>query len=297
MGADDVELWVRVHNEVDRQLPVTAEGVRHGRRHASTLTHFLCRLGGEPVGAASCLEQGDLRSTDVAVAFFGVLRKSRRNGGGQALYKAVSNHARSIGKARLQCDLWEDEADGMAFLERRGFVESERFARVRLDLTRVRLPESAPPQGVEVVPFEQCLHLALGLFKVGREGADDMPSADPIEFGYEEWKMWEIERESLRHDIGQVALVDGEPVGFGTIAVSGDSDEGWNEHTAVLRAWRRRGIAMAIKLAQIRAAQAAGLRGLTTFSEVRNVPMRALNEQLGYRPLPDQVRLRGPLAS
>jgi RimJ/RimL family protein N-acetyltransferase len=56
-------------------------------------------------------------------------------------------------------------------------------------------------------------------------------------------------------------------------------------------------VATAIKRAQIEAAKSAGLTSLTTFSEKRNIPMRTLNEKLGYRPLPDQVRLRGPLAS
>jgi GNAT superfamily N-acetyltransferase len=85
-------------------------------------------------------------------------------------------------------------------------------------------------------------------------------------------------------------------IGFGTVSVIGDGREGWNSLTAVRRAWRRRGVATAIKRAQIEAARRAGLEGLTTFSEMRNEPMRTLNERLGYRPLPSQLRLRGPLA-
>jgi mycothiol synthase len=296
IGDEDVETWVELSNAADPQLPSTAAGVRHGVRHESTLAHFLGYLDGRPVGAARCLEQGDLRHTDVAVAFFGVRPGERGQGVGSALYGAVSEHARGLGKAELQVDLWEDELDGRRFLEPRGFVEVERFARVRLELGEARLPDSAPPPGVEVVPFERCLELVPQLYEVAREAAADMPSTDPVEFSFDDWYGWEVRRETLRHDLGQVALAEGEPIGFGTVAVVGESREGWNSITAVARAWRRRGVATAIKRAQIEAARRAGLEALTTFSEMRNVPMRTLNERLGYRPLPSQLRLRGPLA-
>ena len=296
LSNQEIELWVELRNAVDPQLPVTAEGVRNGIEHEATLAHFLGYLGRRAVGAALCLEPGDLRHTNVAVAFFGVVAEERRRGVGTALRRACSEHARALGKATLQVDLWEDELDGLRFLERRGFVEVERFARVRLDLAAARLPDTPVPVGIEIVPLDRCLDLAPQLFEVAREAATDMPSADPIEFTYEDWYGWEIRRETLRHDLGRVALADGEPVGFGSISVVGDSCEGWNSITAVRRSWRRRGVATAIKRAQIEAAKAAGLTSLTTFSEKRNIPMRTLNERLGYQPLPDQLRLRGPLA-
>jgi mycothiol synthase len=292
----DVDRWVALRNAADPQLPITADGLRLWLEHERTAEHVLGYLDNEAVGAAFCQEQGDLRHTDVATAFLGVLAERRRQGVGSALYRAVSEHARRLGKNRLQMDLWEDEHDGLGFLEHRGFAEVERFARVRLDLDQAQLPAMAVPPGIEIVPMERCLDLAPKLFEVQKEAAADMPSADPIEFSYEDWFGWEIRRESLRHDLGQVALADGEPVGFGSISVVGDSREGWNSITVVRRSWRRRGVASAIKLAQIEAAKAAGLTSLTTFSEKRNIPMRTLNERLGYRPLPDQLRLRGPLA-
>jgi GNAT superfamily N-acetyltransferase len=235
-----------------------------------------------------------MRHTDVSVAFFGVVAERRRRGVGTALYRAVSEHARAIGKARLQVDLWEDEHDGLRFLERRGFAEVERFARVRLDLERAAVPDAAPPPGVELVTLAGHADLAQSMYATAREAYADMPSADPIEVSFEDFHGWEVERPSLRGDLSFLALADGEVVGFGTIDMHGDA--AFNSLTAVRRSWRHRGVASAIKAAQIRAAKGAGLAGLTTFSERRNVPMRALNEKLGYEALPDQLRLRGPLA-
>jgi mycothiol synthase len=294
VGEEDVDLWVDVRNVVDPQFPATAEGVRRHRRREPTAGYFLARLDGEAAGVGVAAEQGDLRSTDVAVAFIGVVPERRRKGIGSALYRTLSEHARTIGKARLQIDLWEDDHDGRAFLDRRGFTEVERFARVRLDLADAVIPAGGPPAGIVLVPLEGHVHLAGSMYETAVEAYADMPSTDPIETSFDDFHDREVKRSELRSDLSILGLADDEVVGFGTIDVHGD--EAFNSLTAVRRAWRRRGVATAIKRAQIEAAKAAGLTSLTTFSEKRNIPMRTLNEQLGYQPLPDQLRLRGPLA-
>lgn len=293
LGDDELELWVSLRNAVDPQLPVEVEGVSR-RVQDPTARHVLARVDGEPAGVGFAFEQGDLRGTDVAVAFFGVLAGQRGRGAGTALYRVVSDHARAIGKAQLQVDLWEDEHDGLRFLERRGFAEVERFARVRLDLAEAATPDADPPAGVELVTLAGHTELAPSMYATAREAYADMPSTDPIEVSFEDFHGWEVERPSLRGDLSFLALADGEVIGFGTIDMHGDA--AFNSLTAVRRAWRHRGVASAIKAAQIQAAKEAGVAGLTTFSERRNVAMRTLNAKLGYEPLPDQLRLRGPLA-
>jgi GNAT superfamily N-acetyltransferase len=290
----DIELWVELHNAIDPQLQTTAEGVRRHRRNEETARHVVARADGEPVGVGVAAEQGDLRSTDVAVGFFGVLAEHRRRGVGAELYRALSEHAREIGKGRLQVDLWEDEHDAVTFLARRGFEEVERFARVRLDLADAVVPAGDVPAGIALVPLEGHKHYAGSMYETAVEAYADMPSTDPIEVSFEDFHDWEVERPNLRPDLSILAVADGEVIGFGTIDMHGT--EGFNSLTAVRRAWRRRGVASAIKRAQIEAAKAAGIEALTTFSERRNVLMRTLNERLGYRPLPDQLRFRGPLA-
>jgi GNAT superfamily N-acetyltransferase len=289
-----VDRWVELRNRIDPQLPVTADDVHRHRRNEPTAGHVLATLAAEPVGVGVAAEQGDLRSTNVAVAFFGVVSDYRRRGVGTALYRALSDHARAIGKRRLQVDLWEDEHDAVGFLRRRGFEEVERFARVRLELAGVALAPAAPPPGVALVPLAGREHLAGSMYETAVEAYADMPSTDPIEVSFDDFHDWQVDRPNLRGDLSILALADDEVVGFGTIDTHGG--EAFNSLTAVRRAWRRRGVASAIKHAQIEAAKAAGIDSLTTFSERRNVPMRTLNERLGYRPLPDQLRLRGPLA-
>jgi mycothiol synthase len=65
--------------------------------------------------------------------------------------------------------------------------------------------------------------------------------------------------------------------------------------TAVLRAWRGRGLATALKHATIGWAINRKLEILQTGNDVDNAPMRAVNARLGYAPMPDIVFMRGAL--
>ena len=65
--------------------------------------------------------------------------------------------------------------------------------------------------------------------------------------------------------------------------------------TGVLRVARGRGIAQALKRAQIAAAKEAGFERLRTQNDLANAAMRAVNERLGYRSRLEWVHLSGPV--
>jgi RimJ/RimL family protein N-acetyltransferase len=64
----------------------------------------------------------------------------------------------------------------------------------------------------------------------------------------------------------------------------------------VKREQRNRGVATALKRAQIAWAKSNGIERLTTSNEERNAPMQHINSLLGYRLIPGRVRLRSPVA-
>jgi GNAT superfamily N-acetyltransferase len=68
-----------------------------------------------------------------------------------------------------------------------------------------------------------------------------------------------------------------------------------NGLTAVRKSHRRCGIATALKRAEIAWAAARGYSELVTPSVDGNGAMRAVNEGLGYEPLPAWIVVKGPV--
>jgi predicted GNAT superfamily acetyltransferase len=98
----------------------------------------------------------------------------------------------------------------------------------------------------------------------------------------------------VSRELSQIALDDGVVVGFGIVGrFTDDTYQHWM--TGVARRARGRGIALALKAAQIAAAKRAGLRYLRTQNDLANAGMRLVNERLGYVRRYEWVHLGGPL--
>jgi GNAT superfamily N-acetyltransferase len=168
---------------------------------------------------------------------------------------------------------------------------------LELDLAAIEPPAAAPPAGVEITSWAERPELAEGLYEVAREAWLDIPGndADRIE-PFEEWLHVHMGGDGDLPEATFVALVDGEVVGYAKFSIpSAQRGVAWHDLTGVKRAWRGRGIARALKSAQIAWAKREGYELLRTHNEERNAPIQRLNAAFGYRPAATRVRLRRPL--
>jgi GNAT superfamily N-acetyltransferase len=148
-------------------------------------------------------------------------------------------------------------------------------------------PPPAPPLGIELAELtEERLDDA---FPVYAEGMADMPDADPGPLSSERWRS-----SALAAAVVLLALDGERVVGYAQLDTLG---EGVLEHqlTAVARTHRGRGIARALKQAEIAWAADRGYHRLVTDTNWANAAMRRLNESLGYRELPPRVWVRRTL--
>ena len=268
--------------------------LRHHLRISPELALFLASVDGRPVGcgAAGTWVPGD--ASDYAPGDASVLPPYRHRGVGTALLRAVSAHARDVGRRGLTVEVREDDSATLAFAARRGYAEVERQKAVVLELDDVPARAVEPPPGVEIVTRAERDDLGAGMYAAALEAGRDIPGLDgEHEPTYEEWSSFELDRPGRRPELCFLALVDDEVVGFASLEVGGGI--GYHGLTAVRPAHRRRGIARALKLSQIAAARELGLPRLVTESEEHNEPMRRLNASLGYRAVPGMVVLQGPL--
>jgi GNAT superfamily N-acetyltransferase len=227
-----------------------------------------------------------------------VLPELRRRGVGQALLRAVSEVARAAGKTALHVPASDGRPEGIDFLTKRGFSEFERSKAVRLDLHGHLPPPVAPPTGVRIVTLASRPDLVPALHAVAVEALPDIPGGEPMAAGdLAEFRARDIDRPRMPWDGFFVALDDeGEVLGYASVLVAAARPAvAYHDLTAVRRASRGRGIAGALKRAIIDWAISAGLEALEASNDEVNLPMRAINRRLGYRPLRDGLILRGPV--
>ena len=288
----DLELLISVRRRVDPDIHPQLANLRHFLATTPTGTYLLARLDGDAAGCGFVGGAPGAERLPAAEASFEVVPELRRRGVGTALMRAASTHAGRHGHRGLRLEAKEDDGDSIAFLERRGYREVGRERAVALDLAQVDEQGIVPPDGVEIVTRAGRPDLERGMYEVALDAVPDIPGEEEFAPNFEEWLDFE-NRPSRPPELVFVAVAGDEVVGYAALDVFGP--RAFNGLTAVRRAWRRRGVATALKRSQIAAAKRRGFARLETESEERNVPMRTLNERLGYVPVPGTIVFEGPL--
>jgi GNAT superfamily N-acetyltransferase len=288
----DEELSLAIYNAVWPWDAVTMNEVRSFKSQTLDYGDFLGPGGSVAVGVMPS-------RPDVAFVLLTVLPEHRHRGVGTALYLEVSAWLADRGVHRIDARVSEDDEESIAFAKRRGFQEVERNRRMILDLTTLEPPPVDPPPGVEIITWAERLDLARGIYEVACEAFPDVPGGeDELMEPFEDWLAHHMQGSGDLPEATFLALADSEVVGYSKFSLTAAQPTTANhDMTGVMRAWRGRGIAGALKRAQIAWAKEQGYERLATQNEIRNEPIRRLNERLGYREAQGLIILRGPLAN
>jgi GNAT superfamily N-acetyltransferase len=267
-----------------------AETLRHNLEAKEQLEYLVAWLGDEPVSCAYVEPRGSVAAGDVAV-----VPARRGQGIGSAVLAEVSRLARELGKDTIQGEVKQSDPGSRAYLERRGFAAVGAEQAVVLELDELEPPEIDPPPGVRIVSRAEEPDRLEDMYAIAVQADEDIPGSTG-RWTFEDWRAHEIDKPTNPPELCFIALAGEEVVGYASLQVH--RQQTFHGLTATRRDWRRRGVATALKRAEIAAAKAAGLHRLLTESEERNEPMRTLNEKLGYVPAPEwsTVVMRGPLA-
>jgi len=292
---DELERWVAVTNAATAR-PATVEEFLDWKRQARETVWLLASDGTEDLGTAIGVG-GWHTPPGVARAELEVIAQARGRGAGSALLAGLGTWARALGYGELLVEVQEADATSLAWAERRGYTVFARHPRLVLDLAGVEAPEVAPPEGIEIVTWAERPELAPGLYAVACEAYPDVPDGeDAVLPPFEEWLSMDMQGAGDRPDGTFVAVAGGEVVGYAKFHFPAAAPGLVNhDMTGVLRAWRRRGIAGALKRAEIAWAKQNGYEKLATGNEERNEPIRKLNAQYGYVLEPGTVTVRGPV--
>jgi GNAT superfamily N-acetyltransferase len=289
------KLLVEIRNRADPDDAVDLEDHLGWLASARDAAAFLVVEGDREAGAAVVIVEPN---RDIPYVRIWVDPEHRRRGAGSALYGAVSEWVAEHGMREIEMPVQDDDAESLAFALRRGFAEDKREFGLALDLASMEPPEVELPQGVEIVTWAERPDVARGIYEVVLEALPDVPGEEDYTVEpFEGWLEHDMRAPGDHPEATFVALADGEVVGFSKFSLTpAQPVVAHHDLTAVKRAWRGRGVARALKATQIRWAKENGYEQLRTRNEVRNEPIRRLNERFGYRPAPGRIYLRGPLS-
>ena len=165
-----------------------------------------------------------------------------------------------------------------------------KWVRLELDLMGYHPPPSDPDLAATAVRLATMADLGdndesrYRLFELNRECSADIPGRGP----FHTWEQYRERRlEVPWFDPQAVSIaVDGEDwVGMAAFTAHPDPPDGghlFSEMTGVVRRWRRRGLATALKAHNIEVARRSGLNMMRTVHHPGNTAMIALNRQLGF---------------
>jgi mycothiol synthase len=294
-NSEEEQASLDVYNAVWPTDAVTMAEVESFKRAQLDYVDFLARIDGDPAGSGVGAV-GPHRPEQVT-AITAVLPERRRRGIGTALYHAISGWAAERGLDKLVARVPDDDPESLAFAQKRGFVQVTHEQGLVLPLAKVETPPLELPDGVEIVTWAERPGIERGLYEVAVEAYPDIPGQedDAVE-PFEGWLEHEMRGSGDRPDATMVALDGDRVIGYAKFSLTeAQPKTAHHDLTAVKRAWRGRGIAGALKAAQIRWAKEHGFEELRTTNEERNEPIRRLNARLGYRPAPGRIFLEGPL--
>jgi mycothiol synthase len=287
------EAYAASWNAVVPRYPITPEELDRSRARRPDDLRLVGRIDWAVAGCAAAI-----RSDLPGRTYMGnvVLPEHRRRGLGRAFLERVVVAARAHGSELLAAGVEEGDEAGEAFAARFGLREVLReleiSRRVRADEPEVDLPE-----GIEIVELSSRRDLLRDVYALACETLPEMPLHAPLVLpSFDRW----VEEDATGPDVlpggTLVALDGGSVVGFaGLLRRSADPHLAEHGLTSVAASHRNRGIATALKRAQIAWAARHGYRELMTSTQAANAPMRAVTDKLGYEPRPAWIRMEASL--
>lgn len=293
--AGDYPQIAAIANAVTPAHPNTPEELRYWDEHRDAQYHFqrhVVECGDKLVGFGQFGHIADAFHPRKFFLEVVIHPEHQRQGIGSALYEHLQAVMAPFDPLALRSGVREDRVEAVRFAARRGFVEDMRGWESRLDVGAfdptpfADAIERVAIQGIRIATLREAQQTPgweLKLYGLLCELERDVPSPEPYTApSFESFRAQHVESPGLLPDGYFIAVDDDAWVGVSALWASQASADLGIGLTAVLRRYRRRGIATALKLRAIDYAKSIGAPVIRTWNESNNRPMLAINARLGF---------------
>lgn len=305
-GDADYETLARLRTLTEPEYPVTAGEIRRHdalRDPRARAQRWLADdpATGETVGSGG-YGQGEWNYHPQRFMVGVTVRPDRLNRGvATALYETITAALAPLDPLSLRAHCREDRDPAVDFLTRHGFAETMREWESRLNVAAFDL---APFAGADARVAEEGITIRT-LAELKREIGDetalrklweldntcsaDAPFDEPFTgIGHDAYVRRLVSDPHHRPDAFFIAVAPGadEWAGVSMLFHRASDDHLDTGLTGVRRAWRRKGIALALKLRAIAYAQSVGAPVIRTENATTNQAMLSINEALGFAKQP-----------
>lgn len=226
----------------------------------------------------------------------------RHRGIATALFKALRPFYAEHEHRRITGTVEDSQAEAIRWAERQGFRKSHHLFTSKLDLESFddtpfrEHVERVKAGGIRFVSYAELQSPAAErkFFELFNSYGDDVPDASEWRLvTYDEWRQWAVASKDYWPEGWLVALDEaGEWAGY--TMMTRDHARPQHSHiflTGVTQSYRGRGLGLALKVVAAQRAREFGIAEVTTMNHSANAPMLAINQRLGYVPLPGYYRL------
>ncbi|SEI63637.1 Ribosomal protein S18 acetylase RimI [Deinococcus reticulitermitis] len=315
-GPDDLGTLAHLLSASNPDHPQTAQGLAHHlgalREHPlrPLVRHWLTERGGEALGLAELVQYPGMFHPDRYHADVQVLPAARGRGVGRWLTEHLERELAARGAREVLAGAYETAAPALGLLRRSGFEEALRYFDNVLDLSGFDAAhwsaQATLPAGVRAVTLadlsaqwgEEAARRAM--FGAVREIREDVPRPGAAtEIRYEDFAHRLSGPDFFPQGVLLAVTEPEDPATPGEVVALSElfrSEAGPQRLdtglTGTRRAWRRRGLALALKVRALALARELGAREVWTGNATSNAPMLSLNTRLGFRPRPAWIEFR-----
>lgn len=298
-GSDtDYEHWVAVQHAVYPDYKTSVAEIKDNDVRRPSIcrnARWLAFRDGQPVGLAAHDQVIWVYNPDRYIVEVLVAPEARKAGLGSALYEIVINALAAFHPKALRVVYREGADDSLRFLKKRAYTELERAWESRLDVTAFDFAPFAEAQrkaaenGIVIRSVAELQQTepeewARKVYEVDRLAVQDVPSQDGVTPpDFETYKNQAFEGHNFIPEAFFVAVDTSTGNYVGTSSLFKTDGEYLNVgFTGTHPEYRRKGIAMTLKLAAVEYAKCVGCPEIRTDNDSTNQPMLSINVALGF---------------